>query len=157
MVFLLSPYFKEKIPASDLHSHSFSEEKVTVIALPKRLWQKYLSHKLLAKHLFGYRTINFVETLSAWCQDKAEAASSSEVPPHCLRQRLALGATAPSFWLWVLSLHPFPPLLENLVTNVFPGENVVYLLLRSQITVLRVERKRVNSELSETTEPPVGL
>lgn len=51
-------------------------------------------------------------------------------PPHRLLQRLALGVTAPSFWRWALSLHDFPPLLENLVTNVFPGEKVVYLLLR---------------------------
>lgn len=107
-----------------------------MIALPKRLWQKYLSHKILAKHLFGYRNINFVETLSAWCQDKAKASSSSEVPPHCFLQRLALGATAPSFWLWALWLLRFPPRLENLVTNVFPREKVVYLRLRSQITVV---------------------
>lgn len=77
-----------------------------------------------------------METLSAWCQDKAKASSSSEVPPHRFLQRLALGATAPSFWLWALWLLHFPPRLENLVMNVFPREKVVYLRLRSQITVL---------------------
>lgn len=53
---------REELLISGLYYHYFSEEKgQLIVGQPKRFWHEYLSHKLLAKRLFGYCKINHVE------------------------------------------------------------------------------------------------
>lgn len=53
---------REELLILGLYPPYFREEKGQLIAgWPKRFWQECLSHKILAKHLFGYAKINYVE------------------------------------------------------------------------------------------------